>query len=142
MGSTFHSLHDHLVFSTKERRPVIQKEWRSRLHQYLGGTVRGLGGVAEAVGGIEDHVHLLISINTTREVAGLVRKLKKASPAWAAQNHKPGFAWQEGYGVFSVSWTHAQELRRSISTPSDSAPPSQNAGHPAADCSGRNSAPR
>jgi REP element-mobilizing transposase RayT len=114
MGSTFHSLHYHLVFGTKERRPFIQKEWRSSLHHYLGGTVRGLGGVAEAVGGIEDHVHLLVSLCTTMEVAGLVRELKKASSAWAAQNHRPGFAWQEGYGVFSVSWTQAKELRRYI----------------------------
>ena len=56
MGSTFYSLHYHVVFSTKERRPLIRPDWRPRLHEYLGGTVRGLDGVAEAVGGVEDHV--------------------------------------------------------------------------------------
>ena len=65
MGSTFHSLHYHVVFSTKERRPFIDGEWRKDLHAYLGGIIRGLGGVAEAVGGVEDHVHLLISLKTT-----------------------------------------------------------------------------
>ena len=59
MGSTFLSLHYHIVFSTKERRPFIKPTWRSKLHEYLGGTVRGLGGIPEIVGGVEDHIHLL-----------------------------------------------------------------------------------
>ncbi len=113
MGSTFHSLHFHIIFSTKDRRPLIRADWRPRLHEYLGGTVRGLGGVAEAVGGVDDHVHLLVSLGTTVAVADVVRELKKASSVWARQ-HEQEFAWQEGYGVFSASWTHAQELRRYI----------------------------
>ena len=60
MGSTYHSLHYHIVFGTKDRRPFITPGWRSRLHEYLGGTVKGLGAVPEAIGGVEDHVHLLI----------------------------------------------------------------------------------
>jgi len=111
MGSTFYSLHYHVVFSTKERRPLIRSQWRKDLHEYLGGTVRGLGGVVEAVGGIEDHVHLLISLKTTDAPAALVRELKKASSVWAAAKHEPWFSWQEGYGIFSVSWTHLQILR-------------------------------
>jgi len=50
MGSTFFSLHYHVVFSTKERRPVIKTEWRPRLHSYLGGIVRQMDGIAEMVG--------------------------------------------------------------------------------------------
>ena len=65
MGSTFYSLHYHVVFSTKERRPLLRGEWRARAHEYLGGTVRGLAGVAEAIGGVEDPVHLLVSLKTT-----------------------------------------------------------------------------
>ena len=114
MGSTFYSLHYHVVFSTKERRPLIGADWRPRLHEYLGGTVRGLGGVAEAVGGVEDHVHLLVSLKTTDAPADLVRELKKASSVWAAQEHEPLFAWQEGYAIFTVSWTHAAAVRRYI----------------------------
>ena len=85
MGSTYHSLHYHVVFSTKERRPLIRAEWRSRLHEYLGGAVRGMGGVAEAVGGVEDHVHLLLSLKTTAVPADMIREVKKASSAWVAQ---------------------------------------------------------
>jgi putative transposase len=114
MGSTFHSLHYHVVFSTKERRPFIDATWRKDLHAYLGGIIRGLGGVAEAVGGVEDHVHLLISLKTTDAPANIVRELKKASSVWAAENHKPQFSWQEGYAVFTVSWTHVSIVRQYI----------------------------
>lgn len=62
MGSTFFSLHYHIVFSTKDRRLLIRAEWRPRVHSYLGGIIRGMNGVAEIVGGVDDHVHLLASL--------------------------------------------------------------------------------
>jgi REP element-mobilizing transposase RayT len=114
MGSTFYSLHYHVVFSTKERRPLIRAEWRALLHEYLGGTVRGLGGLPETIGGVADHVHLLISLKTTDAPADLVRELKKASSVWAAENHERAFGWQEGYAIFTASWTHCAVLRRYI----------------------------
>ena len=114
MGSTFRSIHLHIVFSTKERRPFIRAQWRPRLHEYLGGTVRGLGAVAEAVGGVEDHVHLLVSLRTTDSPAPFVRELKKASSVWSIENHESLFAWQEGYAIFTVSWTHCPALRHYI----------------------------
>ncbi len=103
MSSTFSSLQMHLVFSTKERRPFIATSWRPTLHEYLGGTVRGLGVVPESIGGVADHVHLLVSDKPTCCVSDFVRELKKASSVWAAQQHEPRFGWQEGYSVFSVS---------------------------------------
>lgn len=103
MGSTFHSLHYHWVCSTKDRRPFIRGEWRSRLHEYLGGTIRGLEGTPLNVGGVEDHVHALIGLKTTHCVADFVRELKKASSIWTAQHHEKEFAWQEGYSIFTVS---------------------------------------
>ena len=114
MGSTFYSLHYHVLFSTKERRAFLRSEWSARVHEYLGGTVRGLGGVAEAVGGVEDHVHLLVSLKTTQAPADLTRELKKASSVWISENFERGFSWQEGYTIFTVSWTHGQALRRYI----------------------------
>ena len=114
MGSTFYSLHYHVVFSTKERRPLIHAKWRPQLHAYLGGTTRGLGGVPEAVGGMDDHVHLLIGLKTTTAIADWVRELKKASSAWASEHHEPLFAWQDGYAAFTVSWTHVSDVRRYI----------------------------
>jgi putative transposase len=114
MGSTFFSLHHHIVFSTKERRPLIRPEWRPTLHRYLGGTVRGLGAVPEVVGGVEDHVHLLVGVRTTHTPSALVRELKKASSAWVVANQDRLFSWQEGYAIFSASWTHTPALRRYI----------------------------
>src|ERR1700684_1347306 len=106
MGSTFLSLHYHIVFSTKERRPLVRAEWRPRLHEYLGGTVRGLDGIAESVGGVEDHVHLLVGLRATHCLADFLRELKKASSAWILKNHDTQFEWQDGYAAFTVSATH------------------------------------
>ena len=103
MGSTFSSLRAHIVFSTKDRRPFIHDNWRADLHAYLGGTVRGLNAVPEAIGGVADHVHLLVSYRPVTAIADLVRELKKASSVWSAETHEKLFGWQDGYAVFSVS---------------------------------------
>ncbi len=112
MGSTFLNLHYHIVFSTKERRPLIVPAWRPRLHEYLGGTVRGLGGVPEAVGGVEDHVHLLVGLRATHTLADFVRELKKAGTTWVRdQNLEHLFSWQEGYAAFTVSPTAREGVK-------------------------------
>lgn len=111
MGSTFHSLHYHVVFSTKERRPSLRSEWRARLHAYLGGIIRNQEGVAEAVGGIEDHVHLIASLKTTHRIADVMRDLKKDSSNWVVENFDRQFAWQEGYAVFTVSASNVEAVR-------------------------------
>jgi len=114
MGSTFLSLHFHIVFTTKQRRPLIRSEWRPRLHEYLGGTIRGLGGIPESVGGVEDHVHILIGLRATHCLADFMRELKKSSSIWVAENHEVDFGWQDGYAAFSVSATHLDAVRKYI----------------------------
>ncbi len=74
--STYASLHYHITFGTKHRRPLIARSWESHLHEYLGGTVRGLDGFPQGVGGVEDHVHLLVGLKTTHTVADFLRELK------------------------------------------------------------------
>ena len=115
MASTFLSLHYHVVFSTKGRTALIDPVWRSRLHEYLGGTVNGLGGFAEGVGGTADHVHFLVGLKATHRLADFVRELKKASSAWVHEEIglRP-FAWQEGYGAFTVSPTARPQVRSYI----------------------------
>ena len=76
--------------------------------------MRGLGGVPEGVGGVEDHVHMLVSFKTTDAPADMVREAKKASSTWAAEKYERMFSWQEGYSIFSVSWTHCEVLLRYI----------------------------
>ena len=114
MGSTFFSLHYHVVFSTKERRPTIKSEWRPRLHSYLGGMVRGLDGVAESVGGVEDHVHLLISLRPVHCLADFMRDVKKDSTNWVKDNIDRTFARQEGYAAFTVSPSAIVSVRHYI----------------------------
>jgi REP-associated tyrosine transposase len=115
MGSTYLSLHYHLVFGTKNRVPFIVPQWRARLHEYLGGTIAGLGGVPQSVGGVADHVHLLVGLKATHCLADFLRELKKASSTWV-HNHmnSPSFAWQEGYAAFTVSPTARPTVRNYI----------------------------
>ena len=81
MPSTHTSLHYHLVFSTKHREPWLGPESRSRVHEYLGGTIRGMKGVAHAVGGTGDHVHVLAGLKASHRLADVVRELKSESSA-------------------------------------------------------------
>ena len=115
MPSTYLSLHYHLVFGTKNREPFIAPEWKSRLHDYLGGTVRGLGGYPEGVGGVADHVHLLVGLKATHCLADVLRELKKASSVWVHEEiGLRGFAWQEGYAAFTVSATSREAVKHYI----------------------------
>jgi REP element-mobilizing transposase RayT len=115
MASTYLSLQYHLVFSTKNREAFVAPEWRTRLHDYLGGTVRGLGGFPEGVGGVADHVHLLIGLKATHCLADFMRELKKASSLWVHDEMRlRTFAWQEGYAAFTVSATARNAVRNYI----------------------------
>jgi REP element-mobilizing transposase RayT len=114
MGSSYVSLHYHIVFSTKNRLRLIHSRWRSRLHEYLGGTACGLGGDPRSIGGTDDHVHLLVSLESTHDIASFLRELKKASSVWANGNHCRDFAWQEGYAAFTVSASLVDRVRRYV----------------------------
>ena len=114
MGSTFFSLHYHLIFSTKERFPLIHTEWRPQLHAYVGGIIRGMNGVAEIVGGVADHIHILASLRPVHCIANVMRELKKESTNWVKDNFDSRFGWQEGYAAFSVSPSRTEAVRRYI----------------------------
>jgi len=112
MSSTHLSLHYHLVFGTKNHETVIASAWRERLHAYLGGVVRTLGGVPEAVGGVSDHVHLLVGLRATHTLADVLREIKSVSSAWVHEDvGARTFAWQEGYGAFTVSASQLGNIR-------------------------------
>ena len=115
MSSTYASLHYHIVYSTKNRRPFISEVWRERRHAYLGGTVRGLDAFPEGIGGVEDHVHLLVGLSPNHRLSDFVRELKKQSPVWVHEEiGDVQFGWQEGYAAFTVSPTAREEVRRYI----------------------------
>ena len=82
----------------------MQCDWRDRLHAYLGGIVRDIGGIPEAIGGVEDHVHLLMGLRANHQLSEVVKEIKTSSSKWVHQElEKPLFSWQEGYGAFTVS---------------------------------------
>ena len=115
MGSTFISLHYHIIFSTKHRVPSMAPAWRDRLYKYLGGTIVGLKGIPEAIGGVEDHIHLLVGLRATRTLADFVREVKIAGTDWVREEKlDPEFAWQEGYAAFTVSPTARAAVQRYI----------------------------
>ena len=112
MPSTHTALYYHLVFSTKNREPCLGADIRQRVHTYLGGIVRGQDGVALAVGGVSDHVHLLVSLKATHRLCDVMRELKSDSTSWIKGDPGPTkFAWQEGYGAFTVSPPDLEKVR-------------------------------
>ncbi|MCC7306389.1 MAG: IS200/IS605 family transposase [Acidobacteria bacterium] len=114
MPSTHTSLYFHLVFSTKNRAKLITEHLRNDLYGYLGGTVKNLGGVALVIGGIEDHVHLLVGLNATRRLDHFMRELKASSSGWVRRELNPKFAWQTGYGAFTVSAGNLERVKSYI----------------------------
>jgi REP-associated tyrosine transposase len=104
----------HIVYATKERAPLITKILRPRLHEYLGGTVRGLGGVPIEINGVADHVHLLVRLRPIISVSEFLSKLKSGSSGWAKRQTAGRFAWQARYGAFTVSQSRVQQVRNYI----------------------------
>jgi len=112
MPSTHLSLHYHIVFSTKDRRPQIADEWRARLHEYLGGLIRAADAVPECIGGVADHVHLLVGLKATHTLATLVQDIKQTSSRWVHESiGVKDFVWQQGYGAFTVSVSNCDAVK-------------------------------
>ena len=115
MSSTHLSLHYHLVFGTKNHEALISSSWRDPFYAYLGGVIRTLDGAPEAIGGVADHVHLLVGLRATHTLADVLRELKSVSSKWVHEEMGVrSFAWQEGYGAFTVSASQLENVRRYI----------------------------
>lgn len=113
---TFTKLNYHLVFSTKNRRPLIDPTWSDRLYGYIGGIVRGEKGVLLAAGGMPDHIQLLVGYRPDKSVSELLREIKSHSSGWVHENFTRDFAWQEGYSAFTVSYSEIESVKRYILT--------------------------
>jgi REP element-mobilizing transposase RayT len=116
MSTTLTNLLYHIVFSTKNRLPRIDLEVRDRLYEYVGGIARGHGGILLAIGGMPDHVHLLVKGKADTSVSDMTRLIKANSSKWMNETFHPGehFEWQAGYGAFSVSESKVNAVRRYI----------------------------
>jgi REP element-mobilizing transposase RayT len=113
MASTLTNLLYHIVFSTIHREPIITAPIRSDLYAYMGGIVRGEGGVLLEIGGMPDHVHLVTRFKSEPSVATMLKKIKSKSSQWLNDKpNRPGrFQWQTGYGAFTVSVSQLDVVR-------------------------------
>jgi REP-associated tyrosine transposase len=108
------SSHFHIVYSTKERVPSIPEKLQSKLWAYTAGIAANHGMRALAIGGIEDHVHALISLPATMSIAEAVQLLKANSSGWINRTRQPRFEWQEGYFACSVSRSQIPRVSKYI----------------------------
>jgi REP element-mobilizing transposase RayT len=107
----------HGVFSTKDRRPFLRdKNLRDELHRYIGGILNQLDCQPIIVGGVEDHVHLLCVLSRTCQVAEMVKEVKRGSSLWLKTKSTDlhDFAWQSGYGIFSIGFSQIETVRNYI----------------------------
>jgi putative transposase len=111
MSHTYTSTLFHVVFSTKERRTAIAEP--AKLWAYLAGVARNLDYEALAIGGTQNHVHVLLRLPSCVPVSEAVQKLKTNSSRWLRENGR-WLGWQEGYGAFSVSASNVDAVRRYI----------------------------
>lgn len=95
---------------------MIQKEWKERLHQYITGIIQNNNHKMLQVNSMPDHIHVLIGMQPSQSVSALVQNVKSESSKWIKENKfcKSAFAWQEGFGAFSYSKTHINEVIRYI----------------------------
>lgn len=116
MPQSYCNLTYHIVFSTKGQFPWLRSDVRDRVHAYLGGAIRQEKGVALAVGGVEDHIHILAKLHQEKALAHVLRSVKANSSAWIHREFPElaPFAWQNGYGAFTVSASQIEKVRRYI----------------------------
>jgi len=116
MSQSYVNLLYHIIFSTKDREPLINETLQPRLYEYIGGIVRKQGGIALAINGMKDHVHLFAKLRQDRALSDMIRDFKAHSSGWM---HKvfpdlKDFTWQNGYGAFTVSASQAASVKRYI----------------------------
>lgn len=111
MAQSLAQLYVHLVFSTKERIPLIRAEIRPRLHAYLAGACDAIQSPAIIVGGVSDHVHLLFRLSKNMALSEAVKQIKTESSKFAkGELNLQGFVWQAGYGAFSIGASQVEAV--------------------------------
>ena len=104
----------HVVFSTKDRRPLIDDTVRPKLHGYMAGILKEIESPALIINSVADHVHILCALSKNLAACKLVEEVKKSSSKWMKTQGVPLFSWQNGYGVFSVSESNGDAVRKYI----------------------------
>ena len=121
MPDSYTNLLYHITFSTKDRRPLITPEYEIRLYDYMGGTIRKVGGISLELNGTEDHLHLLAKLRPDYALSDVLRELKANATGWMHDVFPSlkNFSWQRGYGAFTVSQSNVEAVRRYIARQKD-----------------------
>ncbi len=116
MPQSYTNLIYHLVYSTKDRRPLITENRQSRLYDYIGGMIRKRGGISLAIGGMSDHVHILAKLRPDKALSDVLRDIKANSTGWMHEvfPEMRDFSWQKGYGAFTVSYSQVESVKEYI----------------------------
>ena len=116
MSGTYTNLLFHIVFSTKNRLPLITRGFKEDLHAYIGGIIKREEGILLEIGGIADHVHLLAKFKPTQSVSDMLMRIKANSSKWANETRSRArkFGWQDGFAAFTVSESQSPRVRRYI----------------------------
>ena len=106
----------HLVFSTKERRQLLRDEERSQIHAYITAVLKNNDSPVIEINSVRDHMHILFAQSKNHAPAKIVERIKTSSSAWikTLDRRYSDFAWQSGYGEFSVSPMHVESVREYI----------------------------
>jgi REP element-mobilizing transposase RayT len=117
MGSTLSNLAYHIIFSTKGREPTITPEIRDELYRYMGGIIKAEGGGLLQIGGMPDHLHMVVKLKPVHSLSEIMQKVKGGSSKWVNKKNRflHKFAWQEGYGAFTVSQSQMSVVVRYVS---------------------------
>lgn len=116
MSQTYTKLLYHIVFSTEDRYPWLEADIAARLYEYLGGAIRSERGHPVIINGVRDHIHILAKLRQDKAISEVIRGIKANSSGWIHKNfpHLRKFAWQGGYGAFTVSQSQEPSVQRYI----------------------------
>jgi len=121
MANTYSQIHLQFVFAVKHRHSLIHTKWKEELHQYITGIILNQGHKLLAINGMPDHIHIFIGMRPNQSVSDLLQEIKRSSSLWINQkgfvNGK--FEWQEGYGAFSYSKSHVDQVIKYIENQED-----------------------
>jgi len=116
MPNTYTQLHLQFVFAVKYRAALIQPQWKGKLHRYITGIFQSNNHKMLQINSMPDHIHIFIGMRPHQSISALIQNVKTESSKWIKANHfcPMAFAWQEGYGAFSYSKSHADNVIRYI----------------------------
>ncbi|MEO7265033.1 MAG: IS200/IS605 family transposase [Ferruginibacter sp.] len=116
MANTYTQLHIQFIFAVKYRRALINTDWKDELHKYITGIFQANDHKMLQINSMPDHIHILIGMRPTQAISALIQNVKTESSKWIKEKKfcKSNFAWQNGYGAFSYSKSHIQNVIRYI----------------------------